>query len=118
MCDADAWDHGRVPEDDRGAGEVVEESNSGAKKNRCDVDVDLVEESSVETLLDGLGAVDSNGLPGSWGLGLVHSGLDTVGHEVHSRVGTRPPVGDVVGEHECRSPGVVPAPSLGFVKGA
>ena len=65
MCNADPRDHGRVAEDDWGAGEVVEESNSGAEKNRCDVDVDFVEESSVEALLDGVCAVDSNGLPGS-----------------------------------------------------
>ena len=118
MCDADALDDGRVAEDDWGAGEVVEESNSGAEKDRGDVDVDFVEESSVEALLDGVGAVDSNGLPGSCGSGLVDGGFDAVGNEVHSRVGTWPPVGDVVGEHKCRSPGVVSAPSLGDVEGA
>ena len=57
VCDADALDDARVAEDDWGAGEVVEESNSGAEKNRCDVDVDFVEESSVEALLDGVCAV-------------------------------------------------------------
>jgi hypothetical protein len=118
VSDADAWDDGRVAEDDWGASEVVEESNSGAEKDRGDVDVDFVEESRVETLLDGVGAVDSNGLPGSCGFGLVDGGFDTVGDEVYGRVGTWPPVGDVVGEHECRSPGVVSAPSLGFVEGA
>src|SRR2546426_6824731 len=118
MCNADALDYGRVAEDDWGAGEVVEESNSGAEKNRCDVDVDFVEEASVEALLDGVGAVDSNGLPGSCGFGLVDGGFDTVGDEVHSRVGTRPPVGDVVGEHECRSKSVVSTPSFGLVEGA
>ena len=40
VCNADAADHRRVARDDWRAGEVVEESNSGAKKNRCDVDVD------------------------------------------------------------------------------
>ncbi len=93
MCNADAWDHGGVAEDDWGAGEVVEESNSGAEKNRCDVDVDFVEESSVEALLDGVGAVDSNGLPASCSFGLVDSGFDTVGDEVHSRVGRCHPSG-------------------------
>lgn len=46
VCNADALDHGRVAEDcwgAGGAGEVGEESNSGAEKNRCDVDLDFVE---------------------------------------------------------------------------
>ncbi len=84
VCNADARDHGRVAEDDWGAGEVVEESNSGAEKKRCDVDVDFVEESSVEALLDGVGAVDSNGLPGSCGFSLVDGGFDTVGESAQS----------------------------------
>ena len=41
VCNPDARDHGRVAEDDWGAGEMVEESNSGPEKNRCDVDVDF-----------------------------------------------------------------------------
>src|SRR3954452_8220815 len=49
---ADARDHRRVAEDGWRAGEVVEESNSGAKKNRRDVDVDLVEEAGIQALLD------------------------------------------------------------------
>jgi hypothetical protein len=36
---------------------------------------------------------------------------------VHRRVRTWPPVGNVVGEHEGRSPGVVSAPALGFIEG-
>ena len=48
VCDAGARDHGRVAKDGWCAGEVVEESNSGAKKNRRDVDVDFVEESSIQ----------------------------------------------------------------------
>jgi hypothetical protein len=43
VCNADAPDHRRVAKDDWRAGEAVEESNSGAKKNRRDVDVDFVE---------------------------------------------------------------------------
>jgi hypothetical protein len=61
---ADALDHRRVAKDGWRAGEVVEESNSGAKKNRRDVDVDFVEEASIQTLLDGVSAVDPNRLPG------------------------------------------------------
>ena len=41
---------------------MVEESNSGAKKYRRDVDAVFVEESSIQQLLDGVGAVDSNGV--------------------------------------------------------
>ena len=48
VCNADARDHRRVAKDGWRAGEVVEESNSGAKKNRRDVDVDFVEEASVQ----------------------------------------------------------------------
>jgi hypothetical protein len=39
-----ARDHRRVAKDRWRAGEVVEESSSGAKKTRRDVDVDFVEE--------------------------------------------------------------------------
>src|SRR5438093_77831 len=54
VCNADAPDHRRVAKDDWRAGEAVEESNSGAKKNRRDVDVDFVEEPSIQALLDGI----------------------------------------------------------------
>ena len=115
---ADARDHRRVAKDGWHTGEMIKESNSGAKKNRRDVDVDFVEEASIQALLDGVSAVDPNGLPGSGGLGLVHGAFDAVGHEVDSRVGSRPSVGDVVGKDECRSPGVISAPAVGDFEGA
>ena len=118
MCNADARDHRRVAKDGWRAGEVVEESNSGAKKNRRDVDVDFVEEASIQELLDGISAVDPNGFPRGGGFGLVHGAFDAVGHEMDSRVGSRPSGGDVVGKYERWSPGVVSAPSLGFIEGA
>jgi len=90
VCNADAPDHRRVAKDDWRAGEAVEESNSGAKKNRRDVEVDFVEEPSIQQLLDGVGAVDANGLPGGGGFRLVHGAFDAVGHEVYRRVGSRP----------------------------
>jgi len=52
--------------------------------------VDFVEESSVEALVDSVGAVDSNGLPDSRSFGLFDSGFDTVGDEVHRRARTWP----------------------------
>ena len=58
MRNADARDHRRVAKDGWRDGEVVEESNSGAKKNRRDVDVDFVEETGIQELLDGVSAVD------------------------------------------------------------
>src|SRR4051812_7822053 len=54
---ADARNHRRVPKEGRRAGEVIEESHSGAKKNRHDIDADFVEESSVQELLDRVCAV-------------------------------------------------------------
>jgi hypothetical protein len=60
VCNADARDHRRAAKDDWRAGEAIEESNSGAKKNRRDVDVDFVEEASIQALLDGVSAVDPN----------------------------------------------------------
>jgi hypothetical protein len=48
VCHAEARDYRRVAKDGWGAGEVVEESNSGAKQNRRDVDADFVEESSIQ----------------------------------------------------------------------
>ena len=59
--DADARIHRRVAEDGWRSGEVVEESNSGAEKNRRDVDGDFVEEASIQELPDGTSAVDPNG---------------------------------------------------------
>jgi hypothetical protein len=46
-----------VAEDNWGCGEMVEEPNSGAEKERGNVDVDFVKQSSVEALLDDVGAV-------------------------------------------------------------
>ena len=48
VCNADARNHRRIAKDDWRAGEAVEESNSGAKEYRRDVDVDFVEEPSVQ----------------------------------------------------------------------
>src|SRR3954453_20562855 len=110
---ADARDHRRVAKDGWRAGEVVEETNSGAKKYRRDVDADLVQQASIQALLDGVSAVDPDGLPGGGGFGLVHGAFDAVGHEVDSRVGSRPSGGDVVGKDECRPPSVISAPALG-----
>jgi hypothetical protein len=58
VCNADTRDDRRVAKDGRRAGEVVEESNSGAKKNRRDVAVDFVEETSIQALPDGVSGVD------------------------------------------------------------
>ena len=69
VCNADARDHRRVAKDGWRAGEVVEESNSGAKKKRRDVDVEFVEEASIQQLLDGVSAVDPDGLPCGGGFG-------------------------------------------------
>jgi hypothetical protein len=46
--------------------------------------------SSIQALLDGVGAVDANGLPGGGDCGLVHGAFDAVEHEVYGRVGSRP----------------------------
>ena len=60
MCNADARGHRRVAKDGWRAGEVVKQSNAGAKKNRRDVDVDFIEEASIQELLDGVSAVNPN----------------------------------------------------------
>lgn len=96
MCNADARNHPRVAEDGRRADEVVEEPNSGAKQNRCDVDVDFVDEAGIQALLDGVSAVNANGLSRRGGFGLANSAFDAVGHEVDSRVGSRPSGGNLV----------------------
>ena len=112
VCNADARDHRRVAKNGWRAGEVVKESNSGAKKNRGNVDVDFVEEASIQQLLDRVSTVDPNGLHGGGGFGLVHGAFDAVGHELDSRVGSRPSSGDLVGKDECRSPSVISAPAF------
>lgn len=58
-----------------GLGEVVEESNSGAEKYCRDVDVDFVEETSIQQLLDGVSAVDPNGRQPSGSIGYYASSL-------------------------------------------
>jgi len=60
VCYADTRNHRRVAKDGWRGGEVVEESNPGAKKNRRDVDVDFIEEASIQELLDGVSAVNPN----------------------------------------------------------
>src|SRR6476660_1202997 len=97
---------------------MVKESNSGAKKHRRDVDTDFVEESSIQALLDGVSAVDPNGLPGGGGFGLVHGAFDAVSHELDSRLGARPSGGNVVGKYECWSPSVISTPAFGDVERA
>src|SRR5262245_11428088 len=118
VCNADARDHGRVTKDSRRASKAVKESNSGAKKYRRDVDGYFVEEAGIQQLLDGVSAVDPNGLPGRGGFGLLHGAFDPVGHEVNSRIGSRPSVGDVVGHYERGSPRVISVPAMGLVKRA
>ena len=63
---------------------MIKESDSGAKKNRRDVDVEFVEKAGVQALLDGVSAVDPDVLPGGGRFGLVHGAFDAVGHEVDS----------------------------------
>jgi len=48
MCNADALDHRRIAKNGWRAGEAVEESNTRAKKNRRHVDVNFVEEPSIQ----------------------------------------------------------------------
>src|SRR5215208_4348799 len=118
MCNADARNHRWITKDGWRAGEVIKEPNSRAEKNCRNVDADFVEEASIQQLLNGVSAMDANGLPRSGSLSLVHGAFDAVGHEVDSRVGSRPSGGDVVGNDECWSPAVISAPALGEVESA
>jgi hypothetical protein len=59
---------------------MVEESNSGAEKNRRDVDADFIEEAGIQALLDCVGAVDADGLPDGGGFGFVQGAFDAVGY--------------------------------------
>src|SRR5262249_30653445 len=89
------------------------ESNAGAKKHRREVDVDFIEEVRIQQLLDGIGAMDPNGLSGGRSSRLVHGALDAVGHEVDRRIRSRPSGGHVVGEYTGWSPRVVAVPAVG-----
>src|SRR4051812_45989732 len=97
---------------------MLEESNAGAKKYRRDVDVNLVEKPSIEQLLNGVGAVDRHGFPGSGGFGLLYGAVDAVRDEVDRRVGSRPSGGDLMSNYECRSPGVISAPTVSNLESA
>ncbi len=48
VCNADARDHRRIAQDGWRAAKVIEESNAGTKKKRYDVNVDFVEEASIQ----------------------------------------------------------------------
>jgi hypothetical protein len=82
----DARDHRGVAKDGWRTGEVVEQSNARAKKNRGNVDVDFVEEASIQALLDRAGTANPDGLPGRGGFGLLHGAFEPVGHEMDCRV--------------------------------
>lgn len=116
MCYADASNDRRIAQDDWCASKVVEESNSRTEQECHDIHMDLVEQASVQQLLNSASAVDSHGLPSGSGFGLLHSTLDAIGHEVDSRVRSRPSCGNAVGQHECRTPGVISAPAIGSLK--
>ncbi len=118
MGHADARDHRRGPKHEWRAGEMVKESNSGAKQDRRDVDVKFVEEASIQQLLDGVSAMDPHGLPGGGGFGVVHRAFEAVGHEVDRRVGARPSDGDVMGQDKCWTPRVISTPAVGDVERA
>src|SRR4051812_31616939 len=81
VCDADSRDHGRVAENTWCAGKAEKKSNAGAKKTRRDVDVDFVEESGVQQLLNRVGAMDRDRLPAGGCFRLVHGAFNAVGHE-------------------------------------
>src|SRR5215510_5181144 len=57
--------------------------------------------------------MDANGLPAGGGLGLVHGACDAIGHEMDSRVGSRPSGGNLVSKYECWSPRVISVPAVG-----
>ena len=48
MCHADAGDHGRIARDGRRVVEMVQEPNPAAEKNCCEVDIQFVEQSSIQ----------------------------------------------------------------------
>lgn len=74
-------------------------SRTPEPENRRDVDGSR-RGGHIQALLDGVSAVEPNVLPGGSGFGFLHRAFNTVGHEVNSRIGSRPSVGDVVGQDE------------------
>jgi hypothetical protein len=93
VCNANAGDHRRVAKGGWRVGEAVKELDSGAEKNRRDVDVNFVEEASIQALLDHVSAVDPNGLSGGGGFSLVHGAFEAVRHEVEVELGRGHPAG-------------------------
>ena len=59
MRDTHTGDDRRIPEDDGCVREVVQQPHSCAEQHGSQIDVDLVEQPSVQALLDRLGAVHS-----------------------------------------------------------
>ena len=114
---SDALDHRWVAENHWGAGEVVEQSNARAKKDRGEVDLNLVEEPRVKELSDDVRAVNPHRLPGRGRLGLTNGALEAVCYEVDCRVRPRPSVRYLVGQHERWPPRMVTAPAMGLVEG-
>ena len=116
MSYANTSDCCRIAQDGWCSREVVEESNSGSKQNRRNVNADFIEEVGVQQLLDGVGAVNANGLSASGGFGLFHRTFESIGDEVDSRAGSRPAGGNVVGKDKCRAPSMIAAPALGDIE--
>lgn len=62
MRDADTRADGRIPKDDWCVREVVKQPHAGAQQRGSQIDMDFVEQPSVQALLDRFGAVHSHGL--------------------------------------------------------
>ena len=57
MRDTHTGDDCRIPEDDRGVREVLEQPHPSAEQHGSQIDVDLVEQPGVQALLDRFGAM-------------------------------------------------------------
>src|SRR4029453_231481 len=113
MRDADTGEDCRIPEDDRGVREVVEQPYSSAQQHGSQIDVDLVEQPGVQALLDRLGAVHSHGLRSGNRFRASNGAFDAVGDELDCRAGPWPAVGYVVGDDESgHIPRMLTAPAV------
>src|SRR5262245_36494272 len=109
MRDATAFDDCRVVEHHGWMSEVAEESHAVAEKNGREIDVEFVDDSGVETLLDDVGSRDTDRLLAGDGLCLRDRILDTVEDDCDRRVVAWPAFWRAVGDEEDGNANRMPA---------
>jgi hypothetical protein len=117
MRDSLTGHHARIAQRHGRVYEAVEQADTFTEEDCGEINVELVEQSGVQALLDRVSAMDADRLVASRRFGLCDGSLHAIGDETHTRVG-RPPVGNMMGDDEGgHSKGMLPTPGVGGITG-